>query len=413
MSVTIAISKPQIGLIVPSLMQGGGVPSVARFLKDSIIKEGSYRLKIISLATSATDSTNLGLTQINSWRRGAIVEKGEWEGLPFIHVGANAGEFEFQRYQPRLILKNEIKECDILQIVCGSPAWANTVIGQGKPVSLQCATRIRVERRMRDSNAKGLVGHWRKIMTSVSDRLDDRALKLVDAIQVENPWMLEYSRGINNNPAADIKYAPPGVDCNTFYPDPNGRNLEVDPYILCVARLSDPRKNVGLLLEAYALLPKDTIKNISLVLAGSSSPPEKFWKRVQELGLDERVKFVLKPSEADLVRLYQRALMFVLPSDEEGLGVVILEAMACGIPPISTKSGGPDGIISDGFDGFLTALNDEKSLCNKILLLSQNLELNRAMGFNALKTVLTKYEQGVAAKEFYDTWNKLMRKMVK
>jgi glycosyltransferase involved in cell wall biosynthesis len=45
--------------------------------------------------------------------------------------------------------------------------------------------------------------------------------------------------------------------------------------------------------------------------------------------------------------------VFALSSDEEGLGIVILEAMACAIPVVATKCGGPDGIITDGKDGYL------------------------------------------------------------
>ena len=62
-------------------------------------------------------------------------------------------------------------------------------------------------------------GWWRKGMTVITDRLDDRALRSVDAIQVENPWMLDYAREINRGRSdVDIRYAPPGVDAKLFLP---------------------------------------------------------------------------------------------------------------------------------------------------------------------------------------------------
>ena len=143
--------RPRIGLIVPSLASGGGVPAVARFIKDVILRSNHYDLKLVSLATSSRDETSLGLLAPAQWRRGPAVEYGTWEGLPFAHVGAAFGELEFQRYRPRRVLTEVLEDCSLLQVVSGSPAWANAVCGLGKPVSLQVATRARVERRRRDS----------------------------------------------------------------------------------------------------------------------------------------------------------------------------------------------------------------------------------------------------------------------
>ena len=83
--------------------------------------------------------------------------------------------------------------------------------------------------------------------------MDDRALRSADAIQVENSWMYAYARKLNDGRDVDLRFAPPGVDARTFCPAE--RNLEDDSYVLCVGRLDDPRKNVELLLDAYARIP--------------------------------------------------------------------------------------------------------------------------------------------------------------
>ena len=91
-----------------------------------------------------------------------------------------------------------------------------------------------------------------------------------------------------------------------------------------------------------------------------------FWLRAAELGLHDRVSFVERPTRAELVRLYQKASIFALTSDEEGLGVVLLEAMACALPVVSTRSGGPDGIIADGEDGYLVPIDDVTTLSSRL-----------------------------------------------
>jgi D-inositol-3-phosphate glycosyltransferase len=401
--------KPLIGLIVPSLEQAGGVTAVARFIKDRVLYSGRYNLRLISLATSARDESSVSISRPTNWARGVITRYGQWQGLPFVHVGATVAELEFQRYRPRRILSDVVAECDILQVVCGSPALAHPVCGLGKPVSVQCATRARVERRRRDINRIGLVCWWRKVMTKVTDRMENRTLRLVDAIQVENRWMYEYARQLNEGREVDLRYAPPGVNARSFCPA-SERNIEHAPYILCVGRLGDPRKNIGLMLEAYALIPERIRSRVRLVLAGISGPPDGFWQRAMELGLRDRINFIHRPPSDKLVALYQQASVFALPSDEEGLGVVLLEAMACGVPVISTRSGGPDGIITNGKDGFLVALDDGAALADRMARLLLDSGLNREMGQRARATIEQRYSEEVAGQAFLEVWEQLLHK---
>ena len=399
----------RIALVVPSLSEGGGVPAVACFIKDTILRSGRYDLKLVSLATSAEDPESVRIATPSSWLRGARTTTGEWEGLPFVHVGAVGGEFEFQRYRSRRALAEMLADCDLIQVVSGSPAWANAVLGLGKPVAMHVATRARVERRLRDANPRGLLPWWRKFMTEVTDRMDDRALRRVDAIQVMNPLMLEYSRELNVGREVDLRYAPPGVDADLFHPLDRREQLQ-DRYILCVARLSDPRKNVGVLLEAYAQLPASVRDEVRLVLAGSSGPPQAFWRRAESLGLRERVSYIERPDRDALVRLYQEASVFALPSDEEGFGVVLLEAMACGVPVVSTRSGGPDGIISDDDDGYLVPLDDAATMASRLGILLQNPAHGIEMGRKARQTIERRYDERVAGEAFMDMWDRMAHK---
>ena len=398
-----------LGLLVPALNHGGGVPAVARFVKDVALRGGSFELKLVSLSMDSADPCSMNVIQPRTWTRGVACAEGQWEGLPFTHVGASFGEFEFQRYKPRAALTCLLSDCDLIQVVCGSPAWANAVLGLGKPVALQVATRSKVERRHRATGAQGPVNWWRRGMTRITDRMDDRALRHVDAIQVENPWMLDYVRALNVRRAVDIRYAPPGIDARAFCPT-SMRDLCQAPYILCVGRLDDPRKNPAMLLEAYACLPARLRDGVRLVLAGAASPPAAFWARAGTLGLRERISFVERPDQVALVSLYQRAAVFALPSDEEGFGMVVVEAMACGIPVVATRCGGPDGIITDGEDGYLVPRDDIGAMADRLTRLLSDPPTNRAMGAKARETVERRYEERLAGEAFVDAWNRLLRK---
>jgi hypothetical protein len=67
--------------------------------------------------------------------------------------------------------------------------------------------------------------------------------------------MYEYARDLNKGREVDLRYAPPGLEAKTFCPA-GERELACDPYLLCVGQLDDLRKNIGLLLAAYALIPE-------------------------------------------------------------------------------------------------------------------------------------------------------------
>jgi glycosyltransferase involved in cell wall biosynthesis len=179
------------------------------------------------------------------------------------------------------------------------------------------------------------------------------------------------------------------IDTARFRPDPGARRRGDAPYLLFAGRVNDPRKNVGLLLQAFAVARRRH-PDLALVLAGE--PPERrLLARVGELGLDGAVRFVgHQPLEA-LVRLYQGALLFVLPSRQEGLGIAVLEAMACGVPAVSTRCGGPESVLEDGETGRLTPNGDAGALADSVLELLADAEGLARMRQRCVEVVRDRY----------------------
>jgi glycosyltransferase involved in cell wall biosynthesis len=410
MSPTSRTSRPgsarkRIAVIVPALEESGGVRSVAEFVLCAIRSRPDFEIKLISLSVSSTDAASVLLRKPASWLKGVQMREGQLHGEPFVHVGALAGEVELQRLRPRAELQRLVSDCDLIQIVAGAPCWAMPVLGLGVPIVLQVATLLRVERRRRAAIEHGVTAAWRRAMTRASSRLDEVALRAVDAVLVENPWMLSYAEACARDPQI-IRYAPPGVDVSRF--TALEERVPAEGYILSVGRLDDPRKNVGLLLEAYGLLCARMNGPPRLVLAGASGPDAAFWRRAYELGVRDRVEFRERPSDAELADLYRRAQTFALASDEEGFGVVVIEAMASGLPVVSTRSGGPDAIVLDGADGFLVARDDAEAMADRLMVLATQVETNLAFGRRALLKASGQYSAGVAAKAYLDTYDELL-----
>jgi glycosyltransferase involved in cell wall biosynthesis len=399
----------RIALVVPALDGGGGVPSVADFLCRAIERSGRHSCALFSLATAHDDPHSVQLASPASWLRGVTARPGVWHGRPFLHVGAVASEFEFRRYQPRAVLASRLRDIDLVQVVSGSPAAALAVSRLGKPVVLQVATRAIVERRQAEREAHGAGAAWRRVMTRVTDRLDDLALRRVDAVMVENPWMLAYARAAGADLGVRVRYAPPGVDTGWFSPAPEATPGRARPdYILSVGRFSDPRKNVGLLVDAYGRLRSQGASRARLVLAGASPPPAAVLAQLAARGLAGEVDIVVRPDAVALRELYRGATCFALSSDEEGFGMVLLESMACGTPAVATRCGGPDGIIRDGHDGFLVDNGDAAALAARLECLTTQPATRWRMGQHALETARQRFCETVTGRAFLDMYDELL-----
>lgn len=136
-------------------------------------------------------------------------------------------------------------------------------------------------------------------------------------------------------------------------------------------------------------------------------PDASFWQRVEKAGMLNDVIFHSSPGRGVLRALYQGATCFALSSNEEGFGVVLVEAMACGRPVVATRCGGPEGIISEGHDGFLVPIGDADALAAKVELLIRDQIMNKIMGLNARETAVNRFSEASSGKVFFRVWDEL------
>jgi len=133
--------------------------------------------------------------------------------------------------------------------------------------------------------------------------------------------------------------------------------------ILAVGRLSE-EKDYNTLIRAFALLPEAL--NAKLVILGDGPLREELHKFVTQLGLVEKISF--PGFVRDTYPMYRSADLFVLSSLWEGFGNVIVEALECGVPVVSTRCpGGPAEILENGRYGRLVPVGDHVALAEAIV----------------------------------------------
>ena len=149
-------------------------------------------------------------------------------------------------------------------------------------------------------------------------------------------------------------------------------------------------KGLPVLFDA---LSKATKKHWRLNIVGTGNLTESYKQQVDALGFTNQVKFLGRLDEPTLIKTYQDSDIFILPSvnRHEAFGLVLTEAMSCGIPVIASDLPGVRKVFRDGFDGLLVKAGDVLDLSQKIDELVGNENRRLSMGKSARSYAVSKY----------------------
>jgi len=209
-----------------------------------------------------------------------------------------------------------------------------------------------------------------------------------DAITVNSSYTKQLLVSLVPVAEKKIQVIPMGVDPQKFVVKAGSSSVKKnasDRIILNVGRLID-WKGTRYLIEAMP----DVLRHIPdarLIIIGTGPENESLRQKVRELKLEDCITFLGTVNNSTLIGYYHCADVFVLPSiqklgNTEGLGVVLLEAMASGCPVIGTNVGGIPDIITDGDNGFLVPERDSAQLAEKIIRLLSDAKLRETFRKN-------------------------------
>lgn len=192
---------------------------------------------------------------------------------------------------------------------------------------------------------------------------------------------------------------PHSVDTTKFRPQT--RDKKNNKFVvLTVARL-DPSKGIKELIQIFK---EKEFQNFNLVISSEGGPLEKYV--IREAKKNSNIKFVRFDKE-EVAQLYRDSDIFVLnsykvPGWEELFGMVIIEAMASGLPVISTDCIGPKSIIKNGITGFLIGQRDKDGLKEKISSLASDEKLRLTMYQRAWDYAASNYDVEIIARKWLD-----------
>ena len=195
-------------------------------------------------------------------------------------------------------------------------------------------------------------------------------------------------------PRERIFVAPVDVDMERFHP---AETPYKGPFTVVYVAQTTILKGLQYLLEAWSEV---SIPNAHLIIAGGySDMPVPLSQRYDEMIRNdtsiEYIPFAKSPEE-----LYRRSSVMVFPSLTEGFGRVTLEAMACGVPAVTTENA--MGIVEDGVSGFVVPIRDPKALKEKIEYFFKNEDARARMGIAAREAALRKPSFAQSAWSIYE-----------
>jgi glycosyltransferase involved in cell wall biosynthesis len=180
---------------------------------------------------------------------------------------------------------------------------------------------------------------------------------------------------------------------------------EGNPLCLAVGRLAK-EKNQGFLLSAFAhILPN--LPNARLVLVGEGDDRQRLERLAHSLGIRDRVRFVGAVPHEAVGDYYQAADLFLFPSTSETQGIVVLEALAAGLPVVAVTSDAAADLLSDGQGGVLTP-EDPVAFAESALVLWEQPERRQGMA-EAGRRIAARYAPDACAATMLDLYEELVR----
>lgn len=231
-----------------------------------------------------------------------------------------------------------------------------------------------------------LTGGW------LSRTLKREVLRSADVVTVVSRALRD--RLAESLPQASFEVAPMGVDLRQrFVPEPP---LVTDPVLVFAGRLVE-KKGVADLLRAMPTIIK-RVNGTRLLIVGDGPLRDELHALCRQLGLDDAVEFLGSIPNPQLPQILRRGRLAVLPfrvaadGDQEGLGLVTVEAMGCGIPVITTDLPAIQDVVQDGHTGRLTPPGDPARLAERVIELLGDQPHATTLAENARRAAFARFD---------------------
>jgi len=204
-----------------------------------------------------------------------------------------------------------------------------------------------------------------------------------------------------------------GIDCSKFEYVQRQRVFGEPIKVLTIARLIE-KKGVAFAIEAVSrLLSKG--ERIEYTVVGDGMLRQGLQQLIEDMGIERHVKLVGSKTHEEIKMFLEQSHVLIAPSltsesgDQEGIPNAIKEAMASGLPVVSTFHSGIPELVSDGVSGLLVPERDAASLADALAYLIRHPEICKEMGQAGRRKVEQKFDTNVLSKKLEELYLELMK----
>lgn len=212
----------------------------------------------------------------------------------------------------------------------------------------------------------------------------------------------DIARDFGIQPAA-ISLVYNGIDTEIFRPMPE---IERKPLrLMATASADQPLKGLSYLLRAIATL-REEYPDVELLLVGKPREGGHTERLIGRLGIAESIRFVSRISTEEMVRYYAEASVAIVPSVYEGFGLPAGEAMACGVPVVSTDGGALPEVVGDA--GIQVPVRDADAIVAAVKKLLEDESLREKLSTAGRERILEQFSWQVAARQMSIYYNQVL-----
>lgn len=381
---------------------GGGVPRMADFAVRCLREVGLR--PIVAWYRPFTEDPGLSVSLLG--RRSSSVRRRRVEafgGLEAWELGAFLPELEFNQYRLTDAWRLLLDRADLLVAVSGNCLAAQPFAEAGRPFLAWVATPWRDDRLERErtfSLSRRLVDSV--VVRPVVLRLETDIVAAGEILPL-SAYTRDRLRG-TTRVELGRRLLPMPIETDLFRPD----RARVKPGLVgFVGRLDDPRKRIDRLIQAIALCRSRGVPVEGLLVGGGDAASVSVM--VEKLGLEGAVRVVPSVPNSEIPSILREMDVFVIPSDQEGLCIAGLEALASGCPVVSTRCGGPEEYVLDGQTGSLVP-GDPEALADAIAAIVVDRARRSRLGAEARALAERRYSPGVARRVFLEALEELKQR---
>jgi glycosyltransferase involved in cell wall biosynthesis len=204
-----------------------------------------------------------------------------------------------------------------------------------------------------------------------------------------------------------VNVMPMGAELSSLFVPPEDPAVRRDNEIVFVGRLVE-KKGLWVLLQAFAMLQQDRF-DLKLTIAGDGPLRGEIERRISAMRYRERITLLGSVPHGNLAGIFQQATIAVFPfviakdGDQEGFGLVVIEAIGCGCPVIASDLPAIRQSIDDGITGILAPAGDPSALAEAMRVCLADAPMRSRMATAALESARKRFDWPAIAAQYWRT----------